>query len=140
MKNIVFWDVALCTSCVNRRFGGTYRLRARSPFLAPKLLGQCSLSSPGIFPITYRSSAAYRPPSATCCGLTFTTDPTPLLSVDFPCGLVSLSPCFYIVGYFRLVAQSADTCSRWFPARRFFSTLKMEAIRSSETSVNARCT
>jgi hypothetical protein len=27
MKNVVFWDVALCTSCVNRRFGGTYRLR-----------------------------------------------------------------------------------------------------------------
>jgi hypothetical protein len=26
MKNAVFWDVALCTSCVNRRFGGTYRL------------------------------------------------------------------------------------------------------------------
>jgi hypothetical protein len=26
MKNAVFWDVAACTSCVNRRFGGTYRL------------------------------------------------------------------------------------------------------------------
>jgi hypothetical protein len=26
MKNFVFWDVALCRSCVNRRFGGTYRL------------------------------------------------------------------------------------------------------------------
>jgi hypothetical protein len=26
MKNAVFWDVALCRSCVNRRFGGTYRL------------------------------------------------------------------------------------------------------------------
>jgi hypothetical protein len=26
MKNVVFWDVALCRSCVNRRFGGTYRL------------------------------------------------------------------------------------------------------------------
>jgi hypothetical protein len=26
MKNVVFWDVALCTWCVNRRFGGTYRL------------------------------------------------------------------------------------------------------------------
>jgi hypothetical protein len=23
MKNVVFWDVALCRSCVNRRFGGT---------------------------------------------------------------------------------------------------------------------
>jgi hypothetical protein len=26
MKNVVFWDVVLCRSCVNRRFGGTYRL------------------------------------------------------------------------------------------------------------------
>jgi hypothetical protein len=25
-KNFVFLDVALCRSCVNRRFGGTYRL------------------------------------------------------------------------------------------------------------------
>jgi hypothetical protein len=26
MKNSVFWDMAPCRSCVNRRFGGTYRL------------------------------------------------------------------------------------------------------------------
>jgi hypothetical protein len=26
MKNVVFWGVALCRCCVNRRFGGTYRL------------------------------------------------------------------------------------------------------------------
>jgi hypothetical protein len=26
MKNAVFWDVAPCRFCVNRRFGGTYRL------------------------------------------------------------------------------------------------------------------
>jgi hypothetical protein len=26
VKNFLFWDVALCTSYVNRRFGGTYRL------------------------------------------------------------------------------------------------------------------
>jgi hypothetical protein len=25
MKNTVFWDVAPFRSCVNRRFGGTYR-------------------------------------------------------------------------------------------------------------------
>jgi hypothetical protein len=42
------------------------KVNARSPFLAPKLLGQCSLSSPGFFPTPDRSSAAYRPPSATC--------------------------------------------------------------------------
>jgi hypothetical protein len=23
LKNAVFWDVALCRSCINRRFGGT---------------------------------------------------------------------------------------------------------------------
>jgi hypothetical protein len=26
MKNAVYWDVAPCRSCVNRRFGGMYRL------------------------------------------------------------------------------------------------------------------
>jgi hypothetical protein len=26
LKNVVFWDVALCRSCVNRRFGGKYHL------------------------------------------------------------------------------------------------------------------
>jgi hypothetical protein len=26
MKKAVFWDVALCRNCVNRRFGGMYRL------------------------------------------------------------------------------------------------------------------
>jgi hypothetical protein len=30
MKNVVFWDVALCRFCVNRRFGGTYRLHFQS--------------------------------------------------------------------------------------------------------------
>jgi hypothetical protein len=27
MKNAVFWDVAPCSFCVNRSFGGTHRLR-----------------------------------------------------------------------------------------------------------------
>jgi hypothetical protein len=30
MKNAVFWDVAPCRSCVNRRFGGTYLLHLQS--------------------------------------------------------------------------------------------------------------
>jgi hypothetical protein len=29
-KNSVFWDIAPCRSCVNRRFGGTYRLHLQS--------------------------------------------------------------------------------------------------------------
>jgi hypothetical protein len=30
MKKAVFWDVALSRYCVNRRFGGTYRLHLQS--------------------------------------------------------------------------------------------------------------
>jgi hypothetical protein len=45
---------------------------------------------------------------------------TPLLSVGFPCGILSLSLCSYIACYFWLVAQSAATCSRWFTGRGFF--------------------
>jgi hypothetical protein len=26
VKNVVFWDVVLCRSCVSRRFGGKYRI------------------------------------------------------------------------------------------------------------------
>jgi hypothetical protein len=29
MKNAVFWDAALCRPCVNKRFGGTYRLHLK---------------------------------------------------------------------------------------------------------------
>jgi hypothetical protein len=71
--------------------------------------------------------------------MTFTTDPTFLFSLDFPCGLLSLSPCSYIAGCFQLVAQLAATCLRWFPARGLFYQ-KMDAIGSSETSVNKRST
>jgi hypothetical protein len=50
--------------------------------------------------------------------------------------LLTLVPCSGIIPCFRLVAQSAATCSCWFLAD--FSTLKMEPIRSSETSVHTR--
>jgi hypothetical protein len=36
------------------------------------------------------------------------------------CGLLSVFPCPYIACCFRLVAQSAATCSRWVSARGFF--------------------
>jgi hypothetical protein len=26
VRNVVFWDVTTCGSCINERFGGTYRL------------------------------------------------------------------------------------------------------------------
>jgi hypothetical protein len=32
MKNAVLWDVAPCWYCVNRRFGGTYRLLTLVPY------------------------------------------------------------------------------------------------------------
>jgi hypothetical protein len=60
MKNDVFRDVVLCRSCVNRRFGGTYR------------------------PYT-----GYSPPRLPA-RLAFSTDPTPLVSIDFPCGPFTL--------------------------------------------------
>jgi hypothetical protein len=31
MKNALYWDVASCRSCVNRRFRGTYRLSLQPP-------------------------------------------------------------------------------------------------------------
>jgi hypothetical protein len=39
MKNVVFWDVALCRSCVNRRFGGTYRLHLQARKLRERRTG-----------------------------------------------------------------------------------------------------
>jgi hypothetical protein len=39
MKNTVFWDVALCRSCVNRRFGGTYRLHLQCRKIRQSLYG-----------------------------------------------------------------------------------------------------
>jgi hypothetical protein len=48
MKNAAFWDVAPCRSCVNRRFGGTYRhhLQGRKKFASeePALAGGCRLT------------------------------------------------------------------------------------------------
>jgi hypothetical protein len=59
------------------------------------------------------------PLSATC--LQISTDPTPLPSIDYSCGPLSLPPCSYIGGCPQLVAQYAATCSRWFLARGFFN-------------------
>jgi hypothetical protein len=45
MKNAVFLDVAPCRSCVNRRFGGTYRLHLRS--------SETNVSSHNIYPVPH---------------------------------------------------------------------------------------
>jgi hypothetical protein len=100
IKNAVFWDVEPCRSYVTRRFGGTYRLYLQGRKIS--------------FPYTILIRlwpATYWPIS---------TDPSPLLSIDFPCGPLSLLSCSHIAGCFRLVTQPAATCSRWFLARGFF--------------------
>jgi hypothetical protein len=78
LKDSVFWDVGPYRYCVNRRFGGTYRLHLEGRRKYPRAKNQRG--------------------------------------------------------------QSAVTCSRCLLAREFFSsTLKMEAISSSETSISTRC-
>jgi hypothetical protein len=44
MKNGVFWDITLCGSCKNRRFGGTAKVVPSSPILATMIME--ALSSP----------------------------------------------------------------------------------------------
>jgi hypothetical protein len=83
--------------CVNRRFGGTYRLHLQGRKIRVQ----------GTNVILYRLWPA-------------TTDPNPLLSVDFPCGPLSHPSFSYIPVCFQLVAQSAATCSRWFLCRSLF--------------------
>jgi hypothetical protein len=48
VKNAVFWDVTLCGSFMNRRFGGTYRsiiMVKRTSELGPQLLVTANVSS-----------------------------------------------------------------------------------------------
>jgi hypothetical protein len=42
MKNAVFWDVAPCRYCVNRRFGGTYRLHLQGRKIREQETGMSS--------------------------------------------------------------------------------------------------
>jgi hypothetical protein len=83
--------------------------------LAPRLLGQCPLGSPASFP---PDTILIRLLPDTCWAIS--TDPSPLLSIDFPCGPLSLPSYSYIAGCFRLVDQSVATCSRWFLTPGFF--------------------
>jgi hypothetical protein len=39
MKNAVFWDVVSCRSCVNQRFGGTYRLHLQGRKIRERGIG-----------------------------------------------------------------------------------------------------
>jgi hypothetical protein len=50
MKNAVFWDAGPCRSCVNRRFGGTYRLHLQGKKSASEelaLAGGCRMYEDG---------------------------------------------------------------------------------------------
>jgi hypothetical protein len=101
--------------------------------LALRLLSQCSLSSHGYFSpetILYRLWPASSSP--------ISTDPSPLLSIDFLCGPLSL-PVFLQPGVFNWwlslqpPAHAGSSCAD-------FSTLKMGAICSSKTLVHIRST
>jgi hypothetical protein len=99
MKNAVFWDVAPCRSCVNRRFGGKYRL--------------------------YFQGRKIHEPGTSVSRWLQTEPPVENIQLykDRKVGWLSLQPPTH--------AGSSLT---------EFSTLKMEAIRSSETSVHTRST
>jgi hypothetical protein len=68
-------------------------------------------------------------------------DPSPLLSTDFPCDPSPFSSCSYKAGFILdvldirvlVLAHAGSSLVDFFI---FSSTLKMEAIRSSEKSVN----
>jgi hypothetical protein len=50
MKNAVFWDVAPCRSCVNRRFGGMYRLHLQGKKIRERgtSVKRCSLQTTSV--------------------------------------------------------------------------------------------
>jgi hypothetical protein len=89
MRNVVFWEVALCRSCVNRRFGGTYRLylqgrkiRERETSLSRWLQAEPPVGNNQLPAVELH----HRP------------HPTPLSSLLISHVAYSLSPCSYIAG------------------------------------------
>jgi hypothetical protein len=119
-------------------YEGQYTLAISCPVATGSMLAQ----QPWIFfPTPDRNSAADRRPSAICLFADLHPDPTPLLSVFSHAGYAvhALFPCSYIAGIsdcWLSLQPPADACSPF----AVFSTLKMEAKLSSETSVNAGST
>jgi hypothetical protein len=74
MKNVVFWDVALCRSCVDRRFGGTYSLHLQGS------------------KIREQSTSMHPPANATASLSNFTT-----LKMEAPHSATSQKTTFFIV-------------------------------------------
>jgi hypothetical protein len=100
------------------------QVNARSTTLALRLLGQCLLGSPGLFSTPDNFLYVLWP--AVCYLLAWpcyliSTDPTPLLSIDFPCGPLYLPPSVLIwLGVFDWWLSLLATCSCWFLTRGFF--------------------
>jgi hypothetical protein len=82
--------------------------------------------------LTQNSSGLLRAPPSLWCF------PSPL-TIDFPCGPLSLPFCPYIAGCFRL-ALSVQPPAHAGSSLPNVSTLKPEAIRSSEMSIHTRTT
>jgi hypothetical protein len=59
MKNAVFWDVAPCSSCVNRRFGGTYRLHLQTAFFIVTAVKTSNLTTTLVIPLFIHYMAVY---------------------------------------------------------------------------------
>jgi hypothetical protein len=105
LKNAVFWDVAPCRSCVNRRFGGTYRLHLQSRS-ANKPNHQIQSRLLLVTQCLIRDNTIH----FACC----------LLHVGYSLSLkMVLWSCGILVNIFQATQQSAATCSRWFFARGF---------------------
>jgi hypothetical protein len=125
MKNAVFCAVAPCSYCVNRRFGRTVGS------LAPRLLGQCSHGNL-IFPFPRQDPI----PALTCYLLAHLEKPFPPPPYWFPMWPLSI-PFLFLYSW---VSSTGDSvCSHLLtlvPRSQISYTLKMEAIRSSETSFN----
>jgi hypothetical protein len=93
-KNVVVWDVALCSSCVNRHFRGTYRLhfqgrkiRDRGTSVSgwlqilfpPKRrfiqdLHNATSQKTAFLIVTFEKTASFTHKLQFCCGISSTSD------------------------------------------------------------------
>jgi hypothetical protein len=101
----------------------------------PRLLGKCPPGWPSLSPPPRHAPI----PALACytCSMMFPS-PAPL-TIDFPCGPLALPFSPYIACCFQL-GLSLQKPVHAGSSLADFSTLKMEAIRSSETSVHTRST
>jgi hypothetical protein len=100
--------------------------------LVPWLLGQCPLGRPTLCTLRHTNI-----PALACYLLAPLRCFPSSHTIDFPCGPLSRHFCHYIAGCFRL-AFSLQQLAHVGSSLADFSTLTMEAIRSSETSVHTK--